>query len=465
MRWLALLLLGLVLLAPGCKNRDSWVVSIETDLLAPNFVDRAYVEVLDQNGQLACDDCTHQFGPLTTADFPLTFGIVKTAATVRVRVRLYRSVVAGPDGRPTGTGLVDVVGVLPPLPEGAVGARTAIFPAASFCFGRPPDLGAHTSCSPLFTGEPGPEPVLTLLDGSSGLLVSGTFGAAKPCVNPPPEGMVCVGGGAFLIGDPRVGFASDYPAQPERARQFLAPIALDRDEMTVGAVRKLIAQGKIRGGSGLTRRGAAGSDAELCTFLDDGSTDALPINCITRDLAQSVCLALDRQLPTESEWEFAAGNAVEETHYPWGEPDGNDALYETTAAICARAVVGRGRSGIDGESTACGGAPGPTAGGGAGDVTRIGLRNMGGNLSEWIDGEHALYTEPCWSDALTGDLSSGCLTASTALTNPEPRVPYRGASWARPPEASAGASRFAAPSGAASPTIGFRCAWHDAISF
>src|SRR5436190_14538117 len=64
-RWLVFLLAVLAIAAPGCKARDEWKISVETNIAVPQFGDRLYIEVMDDSGKIACDDCARQFGPLT----------------------------------------------------------------------------------------------------------------------------------------------------------------------------------------------------------------------------------------------------------------------------------------------------------------------------------------------------------------------------------------------------------------
>ena len=39
------------LIAPGCKSRDEWLFSVQTNLPVPQFGDRLYIEVLMKMGQ------------------------------------------------------------------------------------------------------------------------------------------------------------------------------------------------------------------------------------------------------------------------------------------------------------------------------------------------------------------------------------------------------------------------------
>jgi formylglycine-generating enzyme required for sulfatase activity len=230
--------------------------------------------------------------------------------------------------------------------------------------------------------------------------------------------------------------------------------------MTVGTVRALVNGDRITPAKSLLQRGAAGTLEEGCTYLGSGdaSNDALPITCIGAALAGEVCKALGKRLPDEYEWEFAATNGTDETTYPWGNPEGvaeDLFLNDYVRVTCAHAIVGRGRKSQTSEKQGCGTSSwGPVAGGNPLDLTRAGVKNMGGNVAEWTgDLDFHLYDEPCWS-------TNSCDGPSPELSFGTWR-PYRGGSWARSPDSAVGVGRYAMFNGAPSPYVGFRCATDD----
>jgi formylglycine-generating enzyme required for sulfatase activity len=438
-------------IALGCGNADprpQWTVVISTDAPVPQLGDRLLVEVLDDSAQIACSACRRVFAAGTPSTWPISFGVAvpESGRRMRVRARLYRTDHVGFDGAPLGAAHLDALAA---LPSGSAAMQVSL-PLAMPCFGVPSDPIADTTCE---RGLVVAAHALAPSD-SPAILQTGSWSGAQPipCAKESPNGMVCVPGGAFLIGAPNTFPSSNASAQetPERLVQ-LDPFAIDRDEITVGMVRHLVATGAIVGEPAL-RSTNSKSLAGACTYLgaSDPKNDALPINCISHGLGSAVCAALGKRLPTEAEWEYAAGNTSRETVYPWGYDDD----------VCKQAIVGRGRTpGIetdDFEVVSCRVVGdkvlpwGPVVGGSTGDVTDLGVRNLGGNVREWVSDELAAYDSPCW------------IPGSPALVNPNcklgksPLRTARGGAWDLYPLDAKAAER----SGSAIPlpTIGFRCA-------
>ncbi|MBW2455983.1 MAG: SUMF1/EgtB/PvdO family nonheme iron enzyme, partial [Deltaproteobacteria bacterium] len=315
----------------GCEPdegpaRAQWVVVIGTDAAVPQFGDRLLLEVLDQNGALACNGCRRQLNAGNATDWPISFGVVPTegGAPLWVRATLYRTDHVGPDGLPQGTAQLQAMGKLPSPGDSMMQVGLEL---RMDCFGVLTDFGADTTCEPA-TGMAGTTPELRQIDSADELAKPGSWPAGLPveCSGAVPEGMVCVPGGVFLLGGP-LSFFGD--AEPEHLVK-LSAYALDTDELTVGEIRSLVDDGAISSTPQAQHPDPKDVDG-ACTY--DGGDDARPVNCITRDLAQAACEAQGKRLPTEAEWEFAAGNRIRETSYPWGEDDD----------ICVHAIVARGR--------------------------------------------------------------------------------------------------------------------------
>jgi formylglycine-generating enzyme required for sulfatase activity len=221
------------------------------------------------------------------------------------------------------------------------------------------------------------------------------------------------------------------------------PFFLDIDEMTVGEFRA----------TGLTSdyppKAKGPGPAEMCTYTDaPGGNETMPLNCVGFLGAEAACKQLGKRLPTEAEWEWAAGNLERETPFPWlGQFD-----------PCARAIVARGRINQE-EDTGCLGAsgasgvPGPQAGGSAGDATELGVMNLAGNLSEWLSDTFTPYaSSACWGASPTVHGSGPCAAPST-------RRVVRGGDWS----GAAAEARVTGRNGAPTPGygdtgIGLRCA-------
>ena len=419
--------------------RDQWTVVMATDAPLPQFGDRLLVEVLDASGKPACTGCRRQLG--VPSSWPVSFGIVPTPGVAQVRVRLYRSAATGEDGLPEGTALIDARGRLP-TPSG----NTKVYvPLMMSCFGVPSD--SSSSCDPT-TGKPAAEPVLATPPGSLPTPGSWKAAATRDCSGPVPDGMVCIEGGAFLLGAPRSFHIGEAQAEtPEHVVQ-LSPFAIDADEVTVGAVRALVTAGKSSPPSVITTL----PGKQDCTWVgaSDASNDKMPLNCVTWDEASAFCKAMGKRLPTEAEWEFAAGNRTRETRYPWGNDRGD---------ICNTAVVERAdkQGSYPSYCTTPQDTPGPQPGGNSQDVTRLGVRNLGGNLTEWVSDMFAPYTAPCWN--------TGPVLVDPRCDNPPPLPPQlagarslRGSSWKSITLEAQSSSRDGLTPGATQTGVGFRCA-------
>jgi formylglycine-generating enzyme required for sulfatase activity len=263
-----------------------------------------------------------------------------------------------------------------------------------------------------------------------------------------------------MRGDVRaLGLEELTAATPEEV-VVLSAFHLDRDEFSVGQYREL-----RREHPSLPEPVVSGSGADLepglspfipgtndpagyCTYLgaNDSTNDALPLNCVSRSLAEVLCQAREMRLPTEAEWEFAAGNRALETRYPWG----ND-----TTDPCAHAVFGLSYEALGVGSSRCRTQrpegdrdPWVRAGGADRDVTELGIKNLSGNLSEWISDTLVPYSDACWSRS-PWLVDPHCDAAGESVV--------RGGNWRDGSFMLESTSRNSAP-GSESIAVGFRCA-------
>lgn len=386
------------------EPRPQWTITLSTDAPVPQFGDRLLVQLIDEQGAV-CDGCRRLFDVASPEDWPLSFGVLppEDEGPIRAHAALYRSVATGADGSPGSEAHIEVAAELP-VPTTAIEVSMRL---PMSCFGVGAAVEDGLSCDP----ETGGSAPIRVLPVDAAALSVGSWQPAQAvdCPVQPPAGMVCVPGGAFLIGRPGATGLTPHLHVPERLVQ-LSPYALDRDEMTVGEARALVIE---HGLAELVGQGPVGTLEQFCTYLAVGN-DPLPLNCVSPGRAAELCAVQGKRLPSEAEWEFAAGNRVAETRYPWGEH----------GEPCDRAHVGHGYVTPDfvGESSACLGSdpPGIRAGGSEADVTELGIRNLGGSLSEWI------------GDGLV-DYASGCWAASSPLLDPRCDVldvqAVRGGSW------------------------------------
>jgi formylglycine-generating enzyme len=439
MRLAAVSLLTLLACQEPAPARDQWRVTIATDAPLPQFGDRLLVELLAEGGELACGSCRRLIG-VAAGDFPLSFGIASLDPARRhlVRARLYRADHTGGDGLPHGEVVIDALGRLP----AAQGITPVSIVAGMDCFGVTARPSESLAC------RDGALAPIEELSADPPLPAPGSWPPAQPTpCGAIPDDMVCIKGGAFLLGSPHhLGLEADLATEPERL-VVLSAFAIDRDEVTVGRVRELVLRGTLSEAPILPDPDPKAPGA-TCLYLGAGNdgNDAMPVNCVSHELAAAVCAALGRRLPTEAEWELAAGQRDGETPFPWGYDDD----------VCAHAIVGMGRyaEAYEPETITCRvqedgsfGPWGPQAGGHPADVTREGVKNMGGNLAEWVMDAFSPY-------------SSSCLGEKTPTIDPRceggPPWVYRGSGWlAFPAEARAFIRHRAS---FPSTNLGFRCA-------
>lgn len=278
-----------------------------------------------------------------------------------------------------------------------------------------------------------------------------------------PDGMNRVPGGPFQMGlSPERGGAEDE--NPHLV--IVTDYCLDRTEVTVADYIRCVDAGTC---PRLTRRsfvpGNRRTDGEyddspdelnsLCNGPEDPNH---PVNCVTWHMARSYCAWRGARLPTEAEWEHAAG-AQYHMRYPWGDRP----LTRRHLNICGPECVGR-VPGTDGnvplfresdewESTA------PVGSFPAGRSIN-GILDLAGNVSEWVeDGYQRVFSSnlrPSLNPVVEGAFPIH--DPSGTRTNPDYRV-YRGSSFSassidmlRP------SLRLFYISILQDPMVGFRCA-------
>lgn len=431
------------------KERPAWVVTVATDARVPQLGDWLLIEVLG-DGPL-CTDCRRTFGAGVPESWPISFGVLPptNGATVRVRAVLFRSTQVGSDGLPEGA-VIEAVGELP-----FTEAETRVgLVLSTQCFGVASDLAGRRTCDPA-TGALGDEPTLRALDDGPLPAPASWPGFAEiACKKPISPEQVCVTGGAFLLGGPSVTLIDELATRPEHVVQ-LSAFAIDRNEMTVGEVKKWL---PLVFDTPVEQSADPKSKLGPCTFLtNDSKNDALPVNCVSHSLAASVCEAQGKRLPTEAEWEYAAGNLGLETNYPWGS-DPN---------ICEKALIGRGRLELEIENSVTIEAnscrvgkngqlfeAGTQPGGAAGDVTLLDVHNLAGNVAEWVEDRFAPYDGVCWDahgSVLTNPVCDEVDPANATMR------PVRGSSWRDSGLLAFAVSRNAALDESPTPGVGFRC--------
>ena len=451
MRSVAVVAVAAQLLTAGCQSveaRPQWLVTVSSDAQVPQFGDRLLVEVIDEAGATACNiidespGCARELSVQSPADWPVTFGVASPESDERLRIRTrhFRLAYVTAGAEPAAPSLVDTLVALPPTQAiSEVG-----FVMGMDCFGVEADIDNDQSCD-LSTASAAPVRLLDSGDVPNVAIASWPPGDEVPCPAEPPAAMRCVPGGAFLFGDHQAPHLTvELSFIPERLAQ-ISPFYLDTDEVTVGDIRPhVVALGME---PIATNPDPSTSDA-ACTYVgrDDATNDALPANCLSWEMADAYCRRIGKRLPSDAEWEFAAGNRDTESRFPWGDEDD----------ICRRAVIGRGRVTQSGEeSFACLGtsadAWGPVAGGNDLDVTRDGVRNLGGSMGEFTADFFAPLTSPCW-------LGSGVAVDPRCDESQDGRRTVRLSAWFATPAESLIHLRAGVGARAYGHGIGFRCA-------
>ncbi len=237
------------------------------------------------------------------------------------------------------------------------------------------------------------------------------------------EGMVFIPGGEFTMGqeNPHVGEPNERP--PHRVQ--LAPFWIDRTEVTARAMTACIARGECLG---VVTRGAG------CT-LDRPDAADFPANCVSWQAADAYCRAVGKRLPSEAEWEFAAGGGLH-IRYPWG----NAAIRCDLATTLVS-----NRSGVSCSSTG----PRPVGSHPHG-ASPYGAVDMVGNVEEWVADwyadRYAIHSEPS--------------VPAAAPPGPAYGVAHvlRGGGWMSAPRDARVAARNWGSLNESGANVGFRCA-------
>jgi formylglycine-generating enzyme required for sulfatase activity len=197
----------------------------------------------------------------------------------------------------------------------------------------------------------------------------GCMGPAPTC----PEDMIGIGAASFHMGTNREGewWKSSRPVREVSVSAF----CIDRTEVTVADYKKCVDAGKCKS----PLAGPKGSDwiNKACNQLLPERMSH-PVNCIDWYEADAYCRWAGKRLPTETEWQLAAGR-MDGRKYPWGDAmpgpktanlrgaDGEEdaPLYRQNDGWEYTAPVG---SFVD-------------------DTSPFGLQDVGGNVDEWSNME------------------------------------------------------------------------------
>jgi formylglycine-generating enzyme required for sulfatase activity len=191
-----------------------------------------------------------------------------------------------------------------------------------------------------------------------------------------PPGMALIPGGTFFLALKRTGAS-------------VATFCLDRSEVTAAEYDACVKRGACTGGTervewaGLTDK-TRNEWSRFCNTGRDGR-GAHPINCVDWNQATTYCASLERRLPTEEEWEWAARGGNNAWEYPWGSEPPKAGLLNACGRECVALLRGRKLVLDDVALYAVGDAFPETAPVGsfpAGD-NPWGVHDLAGNVWEW----------------------------------------------------------------------------------
>lgn len=345
--------------------------------------DRMLVEIFEPDNKTPCSGCVRDF--VLDADKmrqgKFSFGFAPPARRIgyKVRLRMFRS--RGGLG-PRRASSVELVGFMPAVAEDGITELTATF--------RTDDVGAPRGT----LGAP-----VVFERGAPRASLEGSWprAAVRDCDgNAPAPNAVCVAGGAFFMGDPRI--TTDGTGGAAEHLVIVAPFFLDAHEVTVGELRAsgladVDSRGRVNDPTDDTNDLLGGQ----CDYsASPGAWEDRPVDCVSWELASKYCAARGGHLPTEAEFELVASLRGTRLH-PWGDDDPR----------CDEAVVIRDLQKTEGgcaEPSWQGGRllPEPSGHGARDQVIlpRGMLFDLGANLSEWASDDFALDTHACWSGAI-----------------------------------------------------------------
>jgi formylglycine-generating enzyme required for sulfatase activity len=264
---------------------------------------------------------------------------------------------------------------------------------------------------------------------------------------------VAIPGGEFEMGRSATGAnacppsTSCDPSEEPDHPVTLSPFGIDRFEVTVGRFRAFVGSWTYaipEGAGGDSRLPYSGWQTGWNGFLPAdpadlggrlqcdpsttwtsvaGANESKPMTCVSWYLAFVFCAWDGGRLPTEAEWELAAGNGAQTDLYPWGsaEPDATRAIYDASRP----ATVGTLPFGAD-----------------AWDV-----RDLSGNVAEWVHDVFAPYETEAVTNYFFYSTAGGNFIRG-----------LRGGSYLEGAGPLRAAARASTLPDTARPDVGFRCA-------
>lgn len=282
--------------------------------------DTLSIEVFEPGATTPCRGCTREFAvDVDKLKGGLSLGIPARpgVAGYRVRARLFQAAWVtrcSPEGESTG---------LHPRPEVTLTMHAAL-PAvgADGIVERSVFLGVDSLGAAQGTLD---APVETLAGRPESSKVGSWAGARRvPCNGAPRADEVCVPGGAFWMGHPRL--RTDCGSTESSAflvprLVVLSPFFLQKTEVNVAAYRAagpVPSTEVVRFSGDYRASGAGGIPNARCTYTDaPGPHESAPVNCVVWPQADAFCKKRGGSLPAEAQFEFVAG-ALTSRYRVWG---------------------------------------------------------------------------------------------------------------------------------------------------
>ncbi len=220
-----------------------------------------------------------------------------------------------------------------------------------------------------------------------------TVTAINPNNGPCPAGMGYVPAGAFRMGSDD-GKGDEQPVHEVQVAAF----CLDLTEVTAEAYGDCVQRGECRPAESTVNWQGIADDVKnresvTCTAYSR-SGGGLPMNCISWDASDAYCRAAGKRLPTEPEWEYAAGGGAEHRTYPWGNTPPRASLLNACDRSCAEAALKQGGEDQKPLFDEDDGAPAlsPVGRYPLGD-SKFGMHDMAGNVWEWTSSPYCTYPD------------------------------------------------------------------------
>lgn len=370
------------------------------------LLDTVRIELTDASGRLSCTDCARDFA-LTERRLEEGASFTSRVSATRVHATAWRAETAGSAGD---NARIDVWAQLPELPESGERIVTVRLPMDSF--GR--TTGSADRPSVVTEGPPARPRFLW------------PSAVRTNCVQPAPNGSVCIPGGAFWMGSP-YDVAISLLLAPRVVA--MSPYFLDATEVTVAAYREW---GDFSGVIESSRMAEGTYLEDYCTFTKrPGPYEDYPVNCVRMEAARAYCKWRGGDLPTEMQYEYAA-SALSGLPFPWGRdhPRCEDAVlargpdsfrFSDTPGLFDRACFpANPQSPLEAI-----GFPSPVHRTDLGrDVFRLEhgvVQDLIGNLAEWVSDSWQSRGGDCWSSSDVR-IDPKCVRAGALPT-------LRGAGW------------------------------------